>query len=128
MTFASKALFSRTLAACILIFGAAAVSPPADAQNDPNILVSVTAVPAAVTLSRSGAPSHASYQFKIRNNTSRNLTLVRFRGTTTVASDVAPFINPNVSETGSVLERSCAPRAQVAAQQRSAARRSSRTT
>lgn len=95
----------RAVAAGILVFCALATSQYASAHGTSNVSVSVTAVPNPVTLSRSGAPSFASYQITIRNNTSNTLSHVSFRGTTDVAGPgVAPFINPNVSETGTVLD------------------------
>ncbi len=101
----AKALRCRALAAGILVLCAMAASQLARAHGNSNLSVSVTAVPSQVTLSQPGAPSFASYQIKITNNTSSNLNDVRFRGTTDVAGNgVALFINPNVSEAGVVLD------------------------
>ncbi len=97
-----KASGFRPVAAGILVFCAIGASQPARAHD---VLVSVTAVPSTVTLSRPGAQNFTSYQVMIRNNTSSNLNHVRFQGTTDVAGgDAAVFINPNVSETGVVLD------------------------
>lgn len=105
MTIARKALRCRALATGILVLCAVAANQQAGAHGTSNVLVSVTAVPSSVTLSRPGAPSFASYEVTIKNNTSSHLSHVRFRGTTDVAGDgVALFINPNVSETGVVLD------------------------
>lgn len=104
MTTAGKVLGCRALAAGILLLGAMAAGQQAGATGTSGVAVSVTAVPNSVTLSRPGAPSFASYQITIRNNSHSHLSHVRFRGTTDVAGSVAPFINPNVSETGEVLD------------------------
>jgi hypothetical protein len=105
MDVTAKALRCRALAAGILVLCAMAASQSARADGSSNLSVSVTAVPNPVTLSGPSAPSFASYQITIRNNTHGNLSHVRFRGTTDVIGDGdAPFINPNVSEAGVILD------------------------
>lgn len=104
MTTKGKVLGRRAVAAGILVLGALAASPHAAADGTAGVTVSVTAVPTAVTLSRPGAQSFASYQITIRNTTGSSLGHVRFLGSTDVDGDVALFINPNVSEAGVVLD------------------------
>ncbi len=100
-----KGFGGRALAAGFLILGALAAGHQAAAHGTAGVAVTVTAVPNPVTLGRPDAPSFASYQITIRNNSHSTLSHVRFRGTTDVAGPgVAPFINPNVSETGVVLD------------------------
>ncbi|MGZ9074714.1 MAG: hypothetical protein ACXW13_02970 [Burkholderiaceae bacterium] len=105
MTTVGKAFGGRAAAAGVLAICALAAGSPAGATGTSNVSVTVTAMPSQVTLSQPSAPNFASYQIRIKNNTHGNLSHVRFRGTTDVAGDgVAPFINPNVSETGVVLD------------------------
>ncbi|MDQ3189617.1 MAG: hypothetical protein M3Q28_12085 [Pseudomonadota bacterium] len=81
-----------------------AASQHAAAHGTSSVLVSVSAVPSEVTLSRPGAQSFASYQVTIKN-TGGSVAHVRFRGMTDVTgADVALFINPNVSGPGVVLD------------------------
>ena len=105
MTTAVRVLGNRVLAAGILALCVAGMTQQASATGTPNVLVSVTAVPSPVTLSQPGSPNFGSYRITVRNNSGSTLNHVRFRGNTDVAgSDAALFINPNVSETGVVLD------------------------
>ena len=102
---ATGSALRRVLAAPILILCAVIASQSAFATGSSNLSVSVTAAPSTATLSQAGAPSFASYQITVRNNTYFLLTHVQLRGTTNVAGGTAaPFINPNVSETGVVRD------------------------
>ena len=102
---ATGSALRRVLAAPILILCAVTASQSALATGSSQPSVSVTAAPSTATLSQAGAPSFASYQITVRNNTYFFLTHVHLRATTNVAGgSAAPFINPNVSETGVVLD------------------------
>jgi hypothetical protein len=76
----------KNLKSVVLLVGAALASSGVLAQQgvDPNIVSSVTADPAEVTLSRTGFTGQASYRVSVSNKTTNDLNRVKFSATVSV--------------------------------------------